>query len=76
MDRYIEERRPNVNVINKAYKTCQLIDVACPGDKRVKDMDDGEISKLQDLAREIQKIVNMKLEAYPVVIGALGMMPA
>ena len=39
-------------------------------------MDDGEISKLQDLAREIQKIVNMKLEAYPVVIGALGMMPA
>ena len=70
-DHYITARRPDIVVVDKNNKTCQLIDVACPGDKRVKEKEDEKIAKYQDLAREIRKIWNMKVKVVPVVIGAL-----
>ena len=39
-DHYITARRPDIVVVNKNDKTCLLIDVACPGDKRVKEKED------------------------------------
>ena len=55
-DHYITTRRPDILVVDKNNKTCKLIDVACPGDKRVKEKEDEKIAKYQDLAREIRKI--------------------
>ena len=35
-DNYITARRPDIVLVDKNNKTCQFIDVACPGDKKVK----------------------------------------
>ena len=74
-DHYITARRPDIVVVNKNDKTCLLIDVACPGDKRVKEKEDEKIAKYQDLARELRKIWNMEVKIIPVVIGVLGTIP-
>ena len=34
-DHVIQHRRPNIVIVYKAGKKCQLIDVAVPGDKKV-----------------------------------------
>ena len=60
-DHYITARRPDIVVVNKNDKTCLLIDVACPGDERVKEKEDEKIAKYQDLARELRKIWNMEV---------------
>ena len=72
---YITARRPDIVIVNKHDKTCQLIDVACPGNKRVKEKEDEKIVKYQDFARELRKVWNMEVKIIPVVIGVLGTMP-
>ena len=61
--------------MNNDDKICQLIDVACPEDERVKEKEDEKIVKYQDLARELRKIWNMEVEIIPIVIGKLGTIP-
>ena len=46
-DHYITARRPDIVVVNKNDKTCLLIDVACPGDKRVKDKEDEKLLNIR-----------------------------
>ena len=46
-DHYITARRPDIVVVNKDDKACQLIDVACPGDKRVKEKEDEKLSNIR-----------------------------
>ena len=75
-DHYITARRPDIVVVDKDKKTCQLIYVACPGDKRVKEKDDKKVVKDQDLARELRKIWNKEVKVIPIVIGKLGTIPA
>ena len=75
-DHYITARRPDIVVVDKDKKTCQLIDVACPGDKRVKEKEDEKVVKYQDLARELRKIWSMEVKVIPIVIGVLGTIPA
>ena len=72
----ITARRPGFVVVDKDKKTCQLIDIACPGDKRVKEKEDEKFFKYQDLARELRKIWNMEVKVIPIVIGVLGTIPA
>ena len=72
-DRYIECRKPDIVVIDNKDKTCLIIDIAVPGDTRVRSKEEEKIEKYQELKEEIGKIWNMKkVIVIPVVVGALG----
>ena len=59
--------------IEKKEREVFIIDVANPGDDRVKDKDLEKIEKYQVLKDEIAKVWHMrKVILVPVVIGALG----
>ena len=74
-DRMIGARRPDITIVNKETRGCQLIDIACPGDNKVAEKEDEKIDKYRDLAREVSKLWNVKVAIIPVVIGALGTVP-
>lgn len=74
-DHIIQARRPDIVVIDKQARTCQLIDVACPADRKVIEKEEEKIEKYRDLAREVAKLWNVKVKIIPVVIGALGTIP-
>ena len=66
----VEARRPD---INKQAKEAMIIDVAIPGDARVKDKKLEIIENYQLLREEIRKLWKLKkVTVVPVVIGALG----
>ena len=71
----IEARRPDLVVVDKKNRTCQIIDFAVPGDSRIEDKEKEKIEKYQDLAREVQKLWNVKVKIIPLVIGSLGAIP-
>ena len=50
-DHEIEARRPDLLIIDKNEKNCQIIDVAIPEDGRVRAKEDEKVEKYQDLAR-------------------------
>ena len=50
----IQSSRPNLLVIDKSEKNCQIIDVAIPEDGRVRAKEDEKVEKYQDLAREVR----------------------
>ena len=64
----IEARRPDLLIIDKSEKNCQIIDVAIPEDGRVRAKEDEKVEKYQDLSREVRKM-------WGVVVGALGTIP-
>ena len=70
-DRKIEARRPDI-VFNKMREVV-IIDVAIPGDDRVKENELEKVEKYQLLKDEIAKVWHIrKVIVVPVVIGALG----
>ena len=71
-DRVIEARRPDIVVVDKKSLETVLIDIAVPGDFRVKDKETEKIEKYQDLVIEIERMWKMKTKVVPVVVGALG----
>ena len=74
-DHVIEARRPDLVIVNKKERFCQIIDFAVPFDSRVNFKETEKIEKYQDLARELQKLWNMRVKVIPIVIGALGTTP-
>ena len=54
-DHLIPARRPDLVLINKKKRTCQLVDFAVPADHRVKLKESEKIDKYLDLARELKK---------------------
>ena len=74
-DHIIQARRPDIVLVNKQERTCQLIDVACPVDRKVVEKEEEKIEKYRDLAREVAKLWNVRVKIIPVVIGALGTIP-
>ena len=74
-DHVIQARRPDVIVIDKEKKECKIIDFAMPYDSRVNAKEVEKIEKYQDLAREVQKLWNMRTKVIPMIIGALGTTP-
>ena len=72
-DRKIEARRPDIVFIDKKEREVDVIDVAIPGDDRVKEKELEKVEKYQLLKNEIAKVWCMrKVIVVPVVIGALG----
>ena len=74
-DHLIPARRPDLVLINKKERTCQLVDFAVPADHRVKLKENEKMDKYLDLARELKKLWNMKVKVIPIVVGALGTVP-
>ena len=74
-DHEIEARRPDLFIIDKSEKNCQIIDMAIPEDGRVKAKEDEKLEKYQDLAREVRKMWGVRTEVIPIVVGALGTIP-
>ena len=72
-DHVIEHRRPDILVVNKKEKSCQIIDIAVPGDLRVHVKEGEKVEKYGDLKREIARLWSLrKVEVIPIVVGALG----
>ena len=68
-----QEDHADIVFIDKKERGVVIIDVAIPGDDRVKDKELEKVEKYQLLKDEIAKVWRMrKVIAIPVVIGALG----
>ena len=75
LDHEIRARRPDLVIVNKRDKSCQIIEVAIPEDGQVREKEDKKVEKYQDLAREVQKMWDVKTKLILVVMGALGSVP-
>ena len=71
-DRVIEARRPDIVVVDKVNSETMIIDIAVPGDFRVKMKESEKIEKYQDLALELTRVWKTSTKVIPIVIGALG----
>ena len=70
-DQQISPRRPDLIVIDKKKRTCKIVDFAVPVDQRIKLKVSEKIEYL-DLAKEFEKIGNMKVMIILIVICAQG----
>ena len=72
-DRMVEARQPDIVFVYKKKREIKILDVAVPGDGRVKDKELEKTEKYQLLKEEVGRIWGMKkVKVIPVVIGALG----
>ena len=72
MDHLILARQPDLIIIIKKKRTCQIVDFAVLADHRVKLKENEKKDKHLDLARELKKLSNMKVRVIPIIIDALG----
>ena len=69
----MEARRPDLILVDKKAKSCVIIDVAVPGDSRIRGKEIDKIEKCQNLKTELKKLWSLKKsKVVPVVVGALG----
>ena len=72
-DNVIEARRLDLILVDKKAKSCVIIDVAIPGDCRIREKEIEKIEKYHNLKRELKRLWWLKkVEVVPVVVGALG----
>ena len=71
-ERKIEARRPDIVFVDKKEREVVIIDIAIPGNDRVKDKELEKLEKYQLLKDEMQVWRMRKVIVVPVVIGALG----
>ena len=72
MDHVNEARRPDMIIIDKVEKLCQIVDFAVPYDTKVNTKEVEKIEKYQDLARELRNLLDMKMSIIAVIDGELG----
>ena len=53
-------------------RTCQIVDFAVPPDHRLQLKENEKKDKYLDLARELEKLWNIKVTVIPIIIGTLG----
>ena len=72
-DHLIPARRPDLIIINnKKKRISKIVDFAVPADHRINLKESEKKDKYLDLARELKKLLNMKVTIVPIVIGVLG----
>ena len=72
-DVVIGARRPDIIFVDKNKKEAKIIDIAVPGDSRVKNKEEEKIEKYQPLKDELSRVWKLKkIMVIPVVVGALG----
>ena len=75
-DQKLEHNRPDIAIVKKEIRTCNLIVVACPFDTRIKRKEKEKLELYTELKHEILKCWSNEVETViiiPVVFGALGM---
>ena len=65
-------RRPDLKIINTKKRIFKIVDFAVPVDHRIKLKECEKREKYLDLARELKKLLNVKVTIVPIVIGAFG----
>ena len=65
-------RRPDIVLVDKMNKEVKIIDIAVPGDSRVKEKELEKMKTYQYLREEIGHWQMRSATVVPVVIGALG----
>ena len=73
----ISAKRPDLIIIKKKKKKkkkriCKIVDFAVPADHRIKLKECEKKDKYLELARDLKKLLNMKVTIVPIVIGAFG----
>ena len=71
-DEEIEQRRPDIVVIDKEKREFKIIDIAVLGDQNIKVKELEKITKYQDLRLQGQKMWDVKSTVTPIVVGAFG----
>ena len=71
-DKIIKANKPDIIIKHKEEKTCMLINMGIPSDRNTSVKVAKRLSKYKDLEIEILKMLGMKTQTAPVVIGALG----
>ena len=72
-DNVNEVRRHDLILVDKKAKTYVIIDVAIPGDCRIREKEIEKIEKYQNLKRQLKRFWSLKkVEVVPVIVGALG----
>ena len=69
----ISAKRPDLTIINnKKKENLKIVDYTVPADHRIKLKESKKRDEYQDLARELEKLWNMKVTIIPILIGAFG----
>ena len=68
-DTQVTANRPDIIIKNKEDKTCTLIDVAIPTDRRVVQKEAEKKLKYKSSYTEIERMWNLKCTIVPVIIG-------
>ena len=63
-------------VIDREENTWYIVDFAIPMDHHVKEKEEEKIDKYMDLAAEVIRQFRVKTVIVPIVLGALGTVPA
>ena len=63
-------------VIDREENTWYIVDYAIPVDHHVKEKEEEKIDKYMDLAAEVRRQFRVKTVIVPIVLGALGTVPA
>ena len=71
-DHVIQARRPDIVMKDKELDHMWLIDIAVPGDGRIKDKKQEKVKNYQIVARKLRKIWNTSVKVVPIVVEALG----
>ena len=71
-DHLIPARRPDLIIINKTKRTCEIVDFAVPADYRIKLKESEKMDKYLNLARELKELWNMRVTIIPIMIDAFG----
>ena len=72
-DNVNDVRRHDLILVDKKAKTYVIIDVAIPGDCRIREKEIEKIEKYQNLKRQLKRFWSLKkVEVVPVIVGALG----
>ena len=72
MDHQNSARRPDLMILKKKKRICEIVDFSVPADHRIKLKEFEKKYKYLDLAREMKKLWNMKVTIIPIVIGAFS----
>jgi hypothetical protein len=71
-EREVTANKPNIIIKNKKEKTCTLIDVEIPADRRVVRKEAEKMLKYQRFCIEIQRMWNLKCMIIPIIIRTTG----
>ena len=63
-------------MIDREENTWYIVDFAIPMDHHVKEKEEEKIDKYMDLAAEVRRQFRVKTVIVPIVLGALGTVPA